>query len=333
MSATPASQTVRSPGWIAAAVVTLGALIFLYSKILWECVQQWAEKPEYSHGFFVLPFAIYLAWRWRDKAPKTINWPEPWGLACIAVGAVLFLVAGFTNWAQEWVKGISLVVNLCGVTLLLGGIKSLRWLWPSLAFLLFMFPLPYLVEHWLGWYLQKIATIASTFMLQTIGYPAYAEGNVIHIRDQNLEVANACNGLSMLLTFLALAVAVAILINRSWLDRGIILASAIPIAVLSNILRIVVTGVFYMEVGKELGDRIFHDFAGWLMMPLALAFMWLELKLLDWVFVADLARASREEVIKSSANPSYLFMLNNPALGPTASKSSKPTGTTPGKTR
>lgn len=334
MSAVPASQTIRTPGWIAAAVGMLGALSFLYFSILRYCVKEWADKPEYSHGFFVVPFCIYLAWRWRDKAPTTLDWPNPWGLALIAVGAAMFYIAGATNIAQEWVKGISLVVNLCGVTLLLGGFKLLRWLWPCLVFLLFMFPLPYEVSRWLGWQLQRVATIASTFLLQTIGYPAYAEGNVIHIREQNLEVANACNGLSMLLTFLAMAVAVAILINRPLLDRILVLLSAIPIAVISNIIRIVATGILYMEAGKDLGDRVFHDFAGWLMMPLALGFMWLELKLLDWLFVADLAKASREEVIKSNNNPAYLFMLNNPALGTaTGNKPSKPAEPTPGKGR
>ena len=195
---------------------------------------------------------------------------------------------------------------------------------------MFMFPLPWSVEHTLGWYLQNTATIASTFVLQTIGYPAYSEGHVIHVRDQQLEVANACSGLSMLLTFLALAVAMAMLVARPWLDRGLILLSAIPIAVVSNVVRIVLTGVLYVEAGKELGDKVFHDFAGWLMMPLALGMIWLELKVLDWVFVEDLSQASREEVIRDTqANPAILFMLNNPALGPVGGgkAAKKPSGT------
>lgn len=324
MSAVPASQTIRTPSWIAAAVGLLVAVGFLYSPLLLYCVKQWWSTPEYSHGFLVPAFAGYLAWHFRKKAPKVLPWPEPWGLAFILLGAGLFVVAGLTNWAQEWVKGFSLVVILSGAALLLGGWRSLRWLWPSLAFLLFMFPLPYIVEHWLGWQLQKIATLASTFILQTVGYPAYAEGNVIRLHEHRLEVANACSGLSMLLTFLALAVGMAILIKRPWLDRGIVLASAIPIAVISNIIRIVCTGILYDVGGEKLGEAVFHDFAGWLMMPFALGLMWLELKLIDWLFVADLAKASREEVIKDKTeNPAFLFMLNNPVLNPDGSKKQK----------
>lgn len=317
MSAVPASQTIRTPGWIAAAVGILAAVGFVYFKLMTDSVKQWANNPDYSYGFLVPLFAGYLAWHFRAKAPTTIAWPEAWGLAFILGGAALFIIAGLTNWAQEWVKGVSLVVILCGATLLLGGWKSLHWLWPSLAFLLFMFPLPYVAERFLGWYLQRAATIASTFMLQTVGYPAYSEGNVIRLNEHNLEVAQACSGLSMLLTFVALAVGMAILIQRPWLDRIIVLVSAIPIAVISNIIRIVGTGILYDLGGQKLGEAVFHDFAGWLMMPFALALMWLELKMLDWLFVTDQERASREEIIKDKTeNPAFLFMLNNPAVNP-----------------
>src|SRR5205823_142178 len=67
--------------------------------------------------------------------------------------------------------------------------------------------------------------------------------------------------------------------------------------------------LLYYEGGKELGDRLFHDFAGWVMMPLALLILWAGLKVLDWVLVEDLGQASREDVIKNVAGkPAYLFM-------------------------
>jgi hypothetical protein len=92
----------------------------------------------------------------------------------------------------------------------------------------------------------------------------------------------------------------------------LILLSAVPVAVVSNVIRISLTGVLYNEGGKELGERVFHDFAGWLMMPFALVVLWLELKLLDWVLLEDLGQASREDVIKmTNRNQAHLFM---PAL-------------------
>jgi exosortase len=307
----PAHETVRSPGWIAAAAALVGAIGFAYAPFLVETVRAWL-KPEYSHGFLVPVFAGYLAWRWRAWAPQTIRWPDPWGLLFIAGAGGLFVVSRLTNFAREWTQGFSFVLALCGVTLLLGGGKALRWLWPCLAFLLFMFPLPYWVESGLGWQLQRVAAVASEFVLQTIGYPTFRDGVVLHVKDHDLLVAEACSGLSMLLTFIALAVGVVLVIDRRWPDKVLILVSAIPVAVLSNVVRIVLTGVLYNEGGKELGERVFHDFAGWLMMPFALLVLWLELKLLDWVLLEDLGQASREDVIKmTTRNQAHLFM---PAL-------------------
>jgi len=327
----PASETVRSPGWIAAAVAIVGGLGFVYFPLLSYSFEQWL-KPDYSHGFLVPAFAVYLAWKWKAWAPKEIAWPDAMGLAFIVGGAALFLLAREFDIAREWLQGLSLVLNLCGATLLLGGPAALRWLWPSLAFLMFMFPLPYKVEIALGWPLQKIAAIATEYVLQTIGYATYREGMILHCQDHVLEVKNACNGLSMLLTFFTLSAGMAILIKRPWLDKTIILLSAVPIAIVSNVIRIALTGVLYNEAGKELGDRVFHDFAGWMMMPLALGILMLELKILDWVLQDDLGKASREEVIRNvTTKPAFLFMpqfekaeaakQNKPAVPPQGSGS------------
>jgi exosortase len=80
--------------------------------------------------------------------------------------------------------------------------------------------------------LQHLATVCSTYIMQTIGLPALAEGNVIVLGNGRIEVEQACSGLSMLMIFFALATAMAILVRRPILDRFVILASAAPIAIL-----------------------------------------------------------------------------------------------------
>jgi exosortase/archaeosortase family protein len=82
-----------------------------------------------------------------------------------------------------------------------------------------------------------------------------------------------------------LASALVLIVNRPPLDKALILASAIPVAVAANILRITVTGILHKTAGPRLAELVFHDLAGWLMMPLALALMWAELRLLAWVMV------------------------------------------------
>jgi len=75
------------------------------------------------------------------------------------------------------------------------------------------------------------------------------------------------------------------MVHRPWWQKALIAASAIPIALGCNIARIAGTGVLHETVGHELADRVFHDLAGWLMMPAALGVLWVGLRVLDRVFV------------------------------------------------
>jgi exosortase len=140
-----------------------------------------------------------------------------------------------------------------------------------------MIPLPYFVEVALAHPLRRLATAMSTYALQTVGYPAIAEGNVILIDDLKLGVAEACSGLGMLSTFLALATALALSTRAPLVDRIVLLVSAVPIALIANVARISATGI----------APALHDFLGWLMMPFALLLLWLELRFLGTLFTPD----------------------------------------------
>ena len=64
-----------------------------------------------------------------------------------------------------------------------------------------------------------MATTASTYLLQTLGFMAFAEGNVIQLNEARIGVVEACSGLSMLITFFALSTAAALVVKRPLLDR------------------------------------------------------------------------------------------------------------------
>src|SRR5205085_9966266 len=90
----------------------------------------------------------------------------------------------------------------------------------------------------------------------------------------------ACNGLGMLMTFVAMTVGTVLVVRRPVVETVLIVLSAIPIALVANVTRITVTGILHVEVGGEIADYVFHDLAGWFMMPLALGLVWAELRLL-----------------------------------------------------
>jgi len=267
-----------------AAGLALGAgLAWAYWPTLADMQDRWARDPQYSHGYLVPVFALFLAWsRWGEAsaAGRGSRW---WGVGLVIVGVAARLAG--TYYYLPSVEALSLLPCLAGAVVVVGGVGALRWSWPAIGFLVFMVPLPYRVEVFMSHPLRRVATLASTYSLQTLGFPALAEGNTILLDDYRLGVAEACNGLSMLMTFFALATAVAFVIRGSWVEKVLMVLSAAPIALLANVVRITATGVVQQLVGSRQAGVLFHDWAGWLMMPLALVVLWLELKLFSWLVV------------------------------------------------
>lgn len=288
---TPTPRIPRpSAGMSVLIAAVLGAVLWTSWTSLVDMYQIWSDDPRYSHGFLVPLFSLFLLYHRRDLLIKAAAQPATkssavwWlGLPLIAVGGVLKLIGGMFFIA--WFDGISLLPMLAGAAVLLGGIPALRWCWPSIAFLFFMIPLPFRVENALGPVLQRIATLASTYILQTCGLPAQAEQNVINLEDFKIGVVEACNGLGMLMMFFSYATAVAIVIRRPLVDKIILILSAAPIAMIANILRITTTGLLHEFASREIADHVYHDLAGWLMMPMALVMFGTELWLLSKLFV------------------------------------------------
>ena len=259
------------------------ALAWSWWPALRQMGARWSEDPRYSHGFLVAPFAVYMLWSRRSLLPETKSIPVIWGLTLVAVGSLLGMAG--SRFYLGWVEGLAPLISLSGLAVLARGWSTLKWAGPSIAFLIFMVPLPYRVETAMGYPLQRAATMASTYALQTLGLPALAEGNIILIEEARIGVVEACNGLGMLLTFFAVSTAVSLLVDRPWLDRVLILLSAAPIAFLANVFRITLTGILHHLANGKAADAFYHDLAGWLMMPMALLAFGAELKLLSLLFV------------------------------------------------
>jgi exosortase len=285
--------------WLSSTRLRIGLLLFsLLGPGLWAywptlqiMWRKWQQDPQYSHGYLVPLFALFLLFSRRGQLDsQEIRFSWMW-LPLLCTGLLLRILAAYIYF--DWLDAASMVPCLAGLVVLLGGRQALRWALPALAFLLFMIPLPYRLETALAQPLRGIATQVSTFVLQTAGCPALAEGNTILLGTGKIGVAEACSGLSMLLIFLALSTAVVAVIRRPLLDKIVILASAVPIAMMANVVRISATGVVQEWFGRELAEKVFHDWAGFLMMPLALAILGLEL----WILACLLRSPQRGDPI------------------------------------
>src|SRR5271157_5294211 len=281
---------------IASLAVLAVGLLWEFWPILVAMAERWSNDPRYAHGYLVPMFSLAMLWMRRSQMPGEELRANSRGLAFIALGAVILLVGGYFR--QGTIEGLALLAYLAGVAMVLGGWPALRWSWPSIMYLIFMIPLPWSVENALGPPLQWLATLASTFTLQTLGFMAFAEGNVIQLNDAKIGVVEACSGLSMLITFIALAVGMALVVNRPVLDRIVLVLSAIPVALLANIARITLTGVLHEKISGQIADTFYHDLAGWVMIPFALVLYLCEI----WVFSHILVEAEKTSVLVGIAN-------------------------------
>ncbi len=275
-----------------ALVLVLGVLglTWAYWTTLGQAAEKWAHDPQYSHGYLVPIFAAALLWLRRHQYPAATIRPSWWGLPLLAAGIALRLAGA--HYFFVWIDAISLLPLLAGIVCMIGGWPLCKWMLPSIAFLAFMIPMPYSFEVMMADPLQRLATVTSTFALQTLGLPAIADGKVILLNEVHIGIVEACSGLRMMVIFFALSTAVALVIRRPLWERIVIAASAVPIAVVVNITRITVTGVLHDTVGSEIADAVFHDLAGWLMMPCALILLGIELAFLNRLIIEPaMARA------------------------------------------
>jgi exosortase len=287
-TAAPPSPPVAVTGWWAMPWFTIalpaGLLLWSYWPGLMVAAGTWST-PQYSHGWLVPLFAAaVVAWRWT--MPSTVTAAEQWaGLIVLGLSLAVRLVAA--RYRIVTIDMYTLVPALLGVVIMAGGVRLLRRAGPPVAFLIFMYPLPDEATRYLLGPLQTLATIASTYLLQTLGFEAFREGNQIVLGDSRLGVVDACSGLRMLTIFVALAVGWALVDRVAWWERLAIIASAIPVALAVNVARITATGMM-MTVSEQIAEQVFHDWAGYVMMPLAMALLVVVRWLLAAAVIEDL---------------------------------------------
>jgi exosortase len=266
-------------------VVTLATLLmFSYWPGLLNAQAAW-NNPQYSHGGLVPLFSVAILFWWRQPVRPVSVSARVVGLGLLLASLGLRLM--MARFRIITIDMYTFVPALAGVVLMGGGWSMFRWAWAPIAFLIFMYPLPDEATRYLLGPLQTLATIVSTYALQTLGLDAFREGNQIVVGEMHLGVVDACSGLRMLTIFVALSVALVMLGDRAWWENLVILASAIPIALIVNSIRITVTGLLYQVANSELAEMVFHDLAGWVMMPMALGMLFLLQQILAMLFVTE----------------------------------------------
>ncbi|MGH9728523.1 MAG: exosortase A [Candidatus Acidiferrales bacterium] len=261
----------RQVAWTVWAGVVSVLLLILYGPILKALVLDWWRDPNYGHGFLVPLFAGYVIWKERHKLAQ-ITWkPSNFGLA-VMLGAICFLLLGSLG-AELFTSRFSLLIIIAGIVLFLAGWQMLRAISFALGFLILMIPIPVLIYNQITFPLQLIASRFATFWLQLVNVPVLREGNLIILPNYTLEVVEACSGIRSLMTLITLAVAYGYLMqDRRWIRWALALLM-IPIAIVSNAIRIMGAGLLTYHFGHEMAEGFFHEFSGWVIFVAALILM------------------------------------------------------------
>ena len=293
--------------WLVIGILT-ALLIYSYWPGLLNAQSSW-NNPQYSHGWIVPLFAAGLLFWWRQPVQPVTLSARLAGIGLLVGSFALRLWCA--NYRIVTIDMYTFVPALAGVFLLAGGWQMFRWAWAPIAFLIFMYPLPDEATRYLLGPLQTLATIVSTYALQTLGYDAWRSGNIIDVGGHGLNVVDACAGLRMLTIFVALSVALVLVGGRDWWANAVVIAGAVPIALLVNAVRITTAGILHVHADKDFAEH-FHDstLAGGLMMVLALAMLFGLQQLLTSLVVAE--DAAPAVVTAPRAGPA----AGNPAVSP-----------------
>jgi exosortase len=251
----PSGEKPHSGRWFAALSLST-LVVIMYASVLSSLARQWWNDPNYGHGFLVPLFAGYVLWSKRDQWRSLPFRPSNFGFA-IMLFAVGLRILGMLG-AELFLARLSLVILISGMVLFLAGSQALRWMAFPLGYLLFMIPLPAIVYYQLTFPLQLLASRLGASGLVALGIHTVRQGNLLILPNCTLNVVEACSGIRSLLSLLAAVVAFAYLAEPSKWKRGVLAIASIPIAIATNGLRLVATGVLSYFFKPTVDSGVVH---------------------------------------------------------------------------
>ncbi len=288
---------------ISVTFALLAVTFWSYWPTIVVLFKDWQGSDDYSAGQLVPLVALFLVWRERKNLRECLLKP------CWSGGIALLMLAqaGRTYgllFMFESAERYSLVLTIAGLVLMVAGRQVFRRVLWILLILLLMVPLPGRVHNMISGPLQNMATTGAVFLMEAFGIRVSQQGNVMMLnQDTPLAVAEACSGLRMLTAFVIVAAFIAYMVKRSRLQKAVLLVSSIPVAVICNIVRIFVTAVLMLKISSEAADKFFHDFAGLVMMPIAVLLMFGELWLMEKLTLPESDQEQDEVIAKIKKIP------------------------------
>ncbi len=243
--------------------VLLGLVVVSYIPTFIWMVDRWSVKDTYySHGFLVPFISFFLVWLNRDELSKLKIKPANIGWFIFGAGMLIHAISAL--WRVYFSSGFSLILTIVGLVLLFLGKSFLRKLWFPIAFLLFMIPLPLVAIANISFKLKILASQISAGILNGLGVAAVRDGSIIKTMHSYIIVEDPCSGIRSLIALIALGALMAYFSNISRPRKAILFASSVPIAISSNVIRIVSLSLVSEMYGAKWATGFFHTAMGFL---------------------------------------------------------------------
>jgi exosortase D (VPLPA-CTERM-specific) len=240
---------------------------------------RWHKQEEYSHGYFIPLISLWLLWSRRKALAESRGRASAWGPVAIGVG-IAMLVLGELAAIMVLIQ-FAFLVFLAGLVLCYGGTSLLRLATLPIAILVFSIPPPYFIESQLTWRLQLVSSHFGVVMLRALDYSVFLEGNVIDLGRYKLQVVEACSGLRYLYPLLSVGFIMAYMYPAALRWRVLLVASTVPITLVTNSLRIAITGILVERWGSSMADGFLHYFEGWIIFLACQVVLMFEIMLIE----------------------------------------------------
>ena len=258
-------RSARSSGWL---WLVLAGLVAVFAPTLVWLWGRWTLSVwQNAHGLLILPVVAYFV---REELVALRHLPQSssaWGFVLLVPALALHaLDAGMHT---ELLSAGAIVLAMPGLSLLMLGVPRTKAILVPLLFLGLSLPIPLSFTEQIHLALRHVATAGTASIVPLLGVPVFTEGTTIHTARGALQVADACSGFSTLYAAVAVALLTAYQ-SAVPLRRGLVLLAAAPIAIASNIVRVVLLLMLVVKVGPEILETWVHPASGIMTFALSL---------------------------------------------------------------
>ncbi len=264
-------HSVRSAAPVGFALLLVSGFVFATFPAWKSLIHAWSNSEDYSHGFFIVPVAIYLVWSKKETLSKIPVQGSLWGLILFLFSLFVFIITHLSGILT--LRALSIIPLIAGIIIYLFGFRTLKAVAFPVTLLLLMVPIPSQIYSSLTIPLQLLVSKAAVWFASVLGVPVFREGNVIHLADRTLQVVRACSGMRSIISLLTLSAVFGYLTLRSNLLRSLLFLSGIPVAIIVNIVRVLLMLLAFHYVSIDLTKGHYHLMLGMFVFLIALGML------------------------------------------------------------